>query len=148
MVQRLLGMGDILSIIEKTEETINQEEALETAKRMKKGKFDLEDFLNTLKQIKKMGPLENLLKLIPGASKMGLNNVNVDPKALSRVEAIILSMTPAERKNPDILKSSRKIRISKGSSTTVEEVNRLLKQFEQMKEMMKRMGNGNMKLPF
>jgi len=148
MVQRILGMGDILSIIEKTEETINQEEALETAKRMKKGKFDLEDFLNTLKQIKKMGPLENLLKLIPGASKMGLNNVNVDPKALSRVEAIILSMTPAERKNPDILKSSRKIRISKGSSTTVEEVNRLLKQFEQMKEMMKRMGNGNMKLPF
>ncbi len=148
MASRILGMGDILSIIEKTEETIDKEEALETAKKMKKGKFDLETFLSTLKQIKKMGPLENLLKLIPGASKMGLNNINIDPKMLAKTEAIVLSMTPEERRNPDILKASRKIRISKGSATSVEEVNRLLKQFEQMKIMMKRMNNGKMKMPF
>lgn len=148
MASRILGMGDILSIIEKTEETIDKEEALETAKKMKKGKFDLETFLSTLKQIKKMGPLENLLKLIPGASKMGLNNANIDPKMLARAEAIVLSMTSEERRNPDILKASRKIRIAKGSATSVEEVNRLLKQFEQMKIMMKRMNNGKMKMPF
>ncbi len=148
MAQRILGMGDILSIIEKTEETLDEQEALEAAKRMKKGKFDLETFLMSLKQIKKMGPLENLLKLIPGASKMGLNNMNVDPKMLVRTEAIILSMTPEERRDPDILKASRKIRISKGSATSVEEINRLLKQFEQMKTMMKQMSNGKMKMPF
>lgn len=148
MAQRILGMGDILSIIEKTEETIDEQEALEAAKKMKKGKFDLETFLMSLKQIKKMGPLENLLKLIPGASKMGLSNMNVDPKLLARTEAIVLSMTPGERHNPDILKSSRKIRISKGSATSVEEINRLLKQFEQMKAMMKQMNSGKMKLPF
>jgi len=148
MAGRILGMGDILSIIEKTEETIDEEEAKEAAKKMKKGKFDLETFLMSLKQIKKMGPLENLLKLIPGASKMGLNNINVDPKMLARTEAIVLSMTPEERRNPDILKATRKIRIAKGSATSVEEINRLLKQFDQMKTMMKQMSNGKMKMPF
>ncbi len=148
MAQRILGMGDILSIIEKTEETLDKEEALKTAKKMQKGKFDLEDFLSTIKQIKKLGPLENLLKLIPGASKLGLNNMNFDPKVMTKVEAIVLSMTPEERKNPDVLKASRKIRIAKGSASSVEEVNRLLKQFEQMKLMMKQMNNGNMKMPF
>jgi signal recognition particle subunit SRP54 len=147
MAQRILGMGDILSIIEKTEETLDKDEAMKTAKKMQKGKFDLEDFLSTIKQIKKLGPLENLLKLIPGASKMGLNNLNMDPKIMAKVEAIVLSMTPEERRNPDILKASRKIRIAKGSASSVEEVNRLLKQFEQMKLMMKQMNKGNMKLP-
>jgi signal recognition particle subunit SRP54 len=147
MAQRILGMGDILSIIEKTEEALDKDEAVKTAKKMQKGKFDLEDFLSTIKQIKKLGPLENLLKLIPGASKMGLNNISMDPKIMAKVEAIVLSMTPEERKNPDILKASRKIRIAKGSASSVEEVNRLLKQFDQMKLMMKQMNKGNMKLP-
>ena len=101
-----------------------------------------------MKQIKKMGPLENLLKLIPGASKMGLNNVKIDPKQMAHIEAIILSMTPQERKHPDIIKASRKTRIAKGSGTSVQEVNRLLQQFDQMKKMMKQMSNGNFKLPF
>ena len=95
-----------------------------------------------------MGPLENLLKLIPGASKMGLNNVKIDPKQMAHIEAIILSMTPQERKHPDIIKASRKTRIAKGSGTSVQEVNRLLQQFDQMKKMMKQMSNGNFKLPF
>ena len=115
---------------------------------MSKGKFDLEDFLKQLNQIKKLGPLENLLKLLPGAKKMGLNNVKIDPKRMMRIEAIVLSMTPEERKNPDILKASRKKRIAKGSGTTVTEVNQLLKQFEEMKKMMKMMKNGNFNLPF
>ena len=115
---------------------------------MQSGKFDLEDFLSTMKQIKKLGPLENLLKLLPGAKKMGLNNINIDPKQMSHVEAIILSMTPKERRNPDIIKASRKTRIAKGCGLSVQEVNRLLTQFEQMKKMMKQMTNGNMKLPF
>ena len=113
---------------------------------MEKGKFDLEDFLKQLEQIKKLGPLENLIKMIPGAKKMGLNNVKVDPKDMAHIEAIIQSMTPQERRNPDILKASRKIRIAKGSGRSVEEVNRLLKQFEEMKKMMKMFKNG--KMPF
>ena len=112
------------------------------------GKFDLEDFLSTMKQIKKLGPLENLIKLIPGAKKMGLNNVKVDPKQMAHVEAIVLSMTPKERKHPEIIKASRKTRIAAGSGTSVQEVNKLLQQFDQMKKMMKQVTNGNMKLPF
>jgi len=112
------------------------------------GKFDLEDFLTQLHQIKKLGPLENLIKLIPGASKMGLNNVSIDPKQLAHIEAIIQSMTKKERQNPEIIKASRKQRIANGSGTTVQDVNRLLNQFENMKKMMKQFKNGNMKLPF
>ena len=148
VAERILGMGDILSIIEKTENVIDEEEAKETAKKLNQGKFDLDDFLKTLKTIKKMGPLENLLKLVPGANKMGLNNVNINPKQIAHVEALVLSMTPEERRNPDILKATRKQRIAKGSGRSVEELNRLLKQFDQMKVMMKQMKNGNMKLPF
>ena len=148
MASRILGMGDLMSIVEKAESVIDQDEALNTAKKMQKGNFDLEDFLKTFKQIKKMGPLENLIKLIPGAKKMGLNNVKIDPKDIAHIEAIILSMTPKERRNPEILKASRKQRIAKGSGRSVEEVNRLLKQFEEMKRMMKMMKNGNMKMPF
>lgn len=148
MVGRILGEGDLLSLIEKAEEVIDKEEAEEAAKKLSRGKFDLEDFLGQLKQIKKLGPLENLLKLIPGASKLGLSNMNIDPKQLSHIEAIIQSMTKKERKDPSIIKASRKQRIANGSGTSVQEVNRLLNQFEQMKNMMKMMKNGNMKLPF
>lgn len=148
MASRILDMGDLMGMAEKAEALLDDEEAIKAAEKMSKGKFDLEDFLVQLNQIKKLGPLENLLKMIPGAKKMGLNNVNIDPKQMAHIEAIILSMTPKERRNPDILKASRKRRIAAGSGRTVEEVNRLLKQFEQMKEMMKRMKNGNMKMPF
>ena len=148
MATRILGMGDIMTMLEKAESVIDEETAMKAAKKMEKGTFDLEDFLEQLHQIKKLGPLENIIKMLPGAKKIGLNNVNINPKDLAHIEAIIQSMTPKERKNPDILKASRKIRIAKGSGRSVEEVNRLLKQFEEMKKMMKMMKNGNFKMPF
>ena len=148
MASRILGMGDILSIVEQVQSEINEKEAEKTAKKMAKGTFDLNDFLSQLKQIKKLGPLENILKLLPGAKKLGLNNVNIDPKIMKRIEAIILSMTMEERQNPTILKASRKKRIADGSGTSVTEVNKLLNQFEQMKKMMKMMSSGNFKMPF
>lgn len=148
MATRILGMGDIMSMIEKAESVIDEDEARKTAKKMENGKFDLEDFLTTFKQIKKMGPLENLIKMIPGMNKMVPKDVKIDPKDIAHVEAIILSMTPKERRHPELLKASRKIRIAKGSGRTVEEVNRLLKQFDQMKIMMKQLKNGKMKFPF
>lgn len=148
MVSRILGNGDIMSIIEKAESVIDEKEAMSTVKKIKAGKMDLEDFLSQLKQIKKLGPLENLLKLLPGARKMGLNNISIDQKQFARLEAIISSMTIKERRNPDIIKSSRKQRIANGSGTSVQEVNKLLTQFEQMQKMMKMMKNGNFKMPF
>lgn len=148
MAERILDMGDVLSIAEKVEGIISEEDAESQAKKMMSGKYDLDDFLKNLKQIKKLGPLENILKMLPQARKMGLNNVNIDPKDMAHVEAIILSMTPYERKHPEVLKNSRKLRISKGCGRDVSEINRLLNQFEQMKKMMKMMSSGNMKLPF
>ena len=147
MATRILGMGDIMTMIEKAESVIDEDEARKTAKKMEQGKFDLEDFLSTFKQIKKLGPLENLIKMLPGVPKE-LKGVKIDPKDMAHIEAIILSMTPYERKHPEVLKATRKQRIAKGSARSVEEVNRLLKQFEQMKDMMKMMKNGNMKMPF
>ena len=148
MSSRILGMGDIVSLVEKATEAISEEEAEASIKKLQKGKYDLNDFLNQMKQIKKMGPLENLLKLIPGAKKMGLTNLNIDPKQVARIEAIILSMTEAEKKDPSIIKASRKTRIAKGSGVSVSEVNRLLEQFDNYKKMVKNVMNGNMKLPF
>ena len=148
MVSRILGNGDIMSIIEKAESVIDEKEAMSTVKKMQSGKFDLEDFLSQLKQIKRLGPLENLIKLLPGARKIGLNNITIDPKQFASLEAIISSMTVKERRNPDIIKSSRKQRIANGSGTSVQEVNKLLTQFEQMKKMMKMMKNGSFKMPF
>jgi len=148
MAERILDMGDILSIAEKVEGVISEEDATDLARKMKKGDYDLDDFLNNLKQIRKLGPLENLLKMIPGARKMGLGNVSIDPKDMAHVEAIILSMTPYERKHPEVIKNTRKLRISKGCGRSVEEINRLLKQFEEMKKMMKQLTSGNMKMPF
>ena len=148
MAERILDMGDILGIAEKVEGLISEDDAKNQMSKMRKGKYDLEDFLTNIKQIKKLGPLENILKMLPGARKMGLNQINIDPKQIAHVEAIISSMTPKERHNPEILKASRKQRIARGSGMSVEEVNRLLKQFESMKDMMKKFSNGNMKMPF
>ena len=148
MVGRILGEGDIQSLIEHAEEVIDKDVAMNAAKKMNSGKFDLDDFLQQLYQIKKLGPLENMLKLIPGASKMGLNNISIDPKQIAHIEAIIQSMTIKERRHPEIIKASRKQRIAKGSGRSVQEVNKLLEQFETMKKMMKQFKNGNMKLPF
>jgi len=148
MAGRILGMGDVISLVEKATEAIDEKEAEKTAKKMQQGKFDLEDFLSAMKQMRKLGPLENLIKLIPGARKAGLDKIKVDPKQIARIEAIVFSMTIKERRNPSIIKASRKTRIAKGSGTSVQEVNRLLEQFEQMKKMMKGMANGNMKMPF
>ena len=148
MAERILDMGDILGIAEKVEGLISEDDAKNQMSKMRKGKYDLEDFLTNIKQIKKLGPLENILKMLPGARKMGLNKINIDPKQIAHVEAIISSMTPKERHNPEILKASRKQRIARGSGMSVEEVNRLLKQFESMKDMMKKFSNGNMKMPF
>ena len=144
MAERILDMGDILEIVSKVEDVIDEDEAMMQARKMKKGTYDLNDFLVNLKQIKKLGPLENILKMLPGARKMGLNNLSIDPKDFAHVEAILQSMTPEERRKPEILKASRKQRIAKGSGRSVEEVNRLLKQFEMMKDMMKKMSSGNM----
>ena len=148
MANRIIGMGDVISLVEKVQDEIDEKEAMKAAKKMTKGTFDLEDFLWQLNQIKKLGPLENLLKMIPGAKKMGLDNAKIDPKQMAHIEAIVLSMTPEERHNPDIIKASRKQRIAKGCGLTVTDVNRLLNQFEEMKKMMKMLNNKNFKMPF
>ena len=148
MANRIIGMGDVISLVEKVESEIDEKEAMKVAKKMTKGNFDLEDFLAQLNQIKKLGPLENLIKMIPGAKKMGLSDAKIDPKQMAHIEAIVLSMTPEERHNPDIIKASRKQRIANGCGLTVTDVNRLLSQFEEMKKMMKMLGNKNFKMPF
>ena len=148
MANRIIGMGDVISLVEKVQDEIDEKEAEKAAKKMMKGNFDLEDFLNQLNQIKKLGPLENLIKMIPGAKKMGITDAKIDPKQMAHIEAIVLSMTPEERKNPDIIKASRKQRIAKGCGLTVTDVNKLLNQFEEMKKMMKMFNNKNFKMPF
>ncbi len=141
MASQILGMGDVLTLIEKVQETVDEREAAKLAKKLKKAEFTLEDFLGQLKQLKRMGSLESLISLIPGAGKLkGLKDVSPDERELKRVEAIILSMTPEERRNPKILNGSRRKRIAMGSGTAVADVNKLLKNFEQMRKMMKKMG--------
>ncbi len=137
---RILGMGDIVSLVERAAETVDQEKAEKLAARMAKGKFDLEDYAEQLKQITKMGSLTGILGMLPGVGKIKqqLNDADLDTSILKRQVAIIQSMTRAERKNPDLLKASRKKRVAAGSGTSVQEVNRLLKQFEQIADMMKR----------
>lgn len=148
MAERILDMGDIMAIAEKVEAVIDEDDIEEQAAKMKKGEYDLEDFLKNLKQIKKLGPLDKFLKLLPQARQIGLNNINIDPKDMAHIEAIVLSMTKYERKHPEVLKASRKKRIASGSGRSVEEVNRLLKQVETMQKMMKQMASGNFKMPF
>ena len=135
MASRILGMGDVLSLIEKAEKALDQKKAQEMEQRMKTGSFTLSDFYDQMLQLKSMGSMQDLLAMIPGGA--GLKDVQVDEKALTRMEAIIQSMTPAERENPAVLNSSRRRRIAAGSGTRVEDVNKLLKQFDMMKTMMK-----------
>jgi signal recognition particle subunit SRP54 len=139
MAQRILNMGDMLTLIEKAQEQIDQKQAEEMARKMAKAQFDFEDFLEQMKAMKRMGPLQDILKLIPGLGAQ-LKDVNIDEKELAHVEAIILSMTPKERHNPDTINVRRRDRIAKGSGRPIAEVHRLMKQFEQMRKMMKQMG--------
>ena len=146
MASRILGMGDVLTLIEKAEATIDEKKAIEMERKLREQSFTLEDYLDQFAQIKNMGSMEQLLGMMPGVKPGALKDAKIDEKALARTEAIILSMTPYERTHPSVLNSSRKKRIAAGSGTTVEEVNRLLKQYEQTKEMMKRfMGGGKKK---
>ncbi len=146
MASRILGMGDVLTLIEKAEETYDQEEAERTAKKMLDATFDLEDFLEQFQQIKKMGPLQQLVGMLPGAGS-ALRDVQVDEKQLARVEAIIRSMTPGERRNPKMINGSRKRRIAAGSGTRPQDVNGVLKQFTQAQKMMKAMAGGKSPIP-
>ncbi len=154
MASRILGMGDVLSLIEKAQTAFDEKEAMDLQKKMMGNEFDLEDFLSQMQQIKKMGPIKDLLGMIPGMDKYNLKDVDIDPKAMAHIEAIIQSMTKEERRNPSILNGPRKKRIAMGSGRSIAEVNRLLKQFEEMKKMMKQMGNftkgkkGKMRVPF
>jgi signal recognition particle subunit SRP54 len=146
LAQRILGMGDVLSLVEKVQETVDQEAAEAAAKRLMENRFTLEDFRSQLEQIKKMGPIGQLLQMVPGAGQMaGAAQAAVDSGEMKRIEAIIDSMTPDERRRPDIIKASRRRRIALGSGTTTAEVNRLLKQFVEMQKMMKMVSGG--KLP-
>jgi signal recognition particle subunit SRP54 len=151
MASRILGMGDVLTLVERAQENVDQEAALEMAEKLQKEQFTLEDFLHQLEQVKKMGPLEDLLKMIPGVGKQ-LKGLTVDDKALARIQALIQSMTPDERRSPNIINGSRRKRIARGSGTSVQEVNHLLKQFRDMQKMMKMMkgrrGPGRIPLPF
>ncbi|BDG79919.1 MULTISPECIES: signal recognition particle protein [Bacillus] len=155
MASRILGMGDVLTLIEKAQATVDEDKAKELEQKMRTMSFTLDDFLEQLGQVRNMGPLDELLQMMPGAGKMkGLKNIQVDEKQLNHVEAIIKSMTVLEKEQPDIINASRRKRIAKGSGTSVQEVNRLLKQFDEMKKMMKQMTNMSkgkkkgFKLPF
>lgn len=158
MASRILGMGDVLSLIEKAEFSVDEEKAKEMERKMRTADLTFDDFLEQLEQVRGMGPLDELLNMIPGAGKMkGLKNAQVDESQIGRVEAIVRSMTKKEKSEPSIINASRKRRIAKGSGTTIQDVNRLLKQFEDMKKMMKQMstmnkgkkkGKGNMSFPF
>ena len=139
MASRILGMGDILSVIEKAEETFNEEEALKLEKKLRKQEFDLDDYLSQLRQIKKMGSFSSLLKMIPGMNQ--LKDVKVDDKEFTKIEAIICSMTKKEKRNTKILNGSRRLRIAKGSGTTVTDVNKFIKSFEMTQSMVKKMKN-------
>jgi signal recognition particle subunit SRP54 len=154
MASRILGMGDVMSLIEKAQENVDEEKSKELEQKLRTQSFTLDDFLDQLQQVKKMGPLDELLKMMPGANKIkGLENAKVDEGQMGRVEAVIQSMTTAERNTPEIINANRRKRIAKGSGTTIQDVNRLLKQFEDMKKMVKQMtgmqqkGKKKMKMP-
>ena len=144
MAQRILGMGDVLSFIEKAEQTIEEDEAKELERKMRKNEFTLEDFLSQLKRMRKMGPLSNLLGMMPGLAGHQLSKMDIDERELDRVEAIVLSMTPEERRRPELIKGSRRLRIAKGSGTSVQQVNQLVKQFGEMRKLMRGLAQGKM----
>jgi signal recognition particle subunit SRP54 len=144
MAQRILGMGDVLSFIERAEQQVEEDEAKELERKMRKGEFTLEDFLGQLRMMRRMGPLQSLLGMLPGFGGQQLKNMKVDERELDRIEAIMLSMTPEERRRPELIKGSRRLRIARGSGTTVQQVNQLVKQFGQMQKVMKQIGKGRM----
>jgi signal recognition particle subunit SRP54 len=143
MAQRILGMGDVMSFIERAERQIDEDQAKELERKLRRNEFTLDDFLGQLKMMRRMGPLSNLLGMIPGMGAQ-LRGVKVDERELDRVEAIVLSMTPQERRHPELIKGSRRLRIAKGSGTSVQQVNNLTKQFGQMQKLMKQVGKGRM----
>ena len=151
MAGRILGMGDVLSLIERAETQFDEKQAAQMEAKMRSGVFDFEDFLSQMREMKKMGPLENILGMLPGMNKLPQGaSLGMDDKMMGRIEAIVLSMTPKERRDPDIIGSSRKKRIAAGSGTSVQEINKLLNQFRDMKKMMKQlqaMQSGKMKMP-
>jgi len=144
MASRILGMGDVLSLIEKAEQSFDQKKALELQEKLRKNKFTLTDFYDQMKQLKNMGSLTEIAGMLPGVKASDLEGVGMDQKLLQRMEAIILSMTPAEREDPKLLNSSRKKRIAAGSGSQVVDVNRLLKQFEMLQAMTKQFTGGKM----
>ena len=144
MAQRILGMGDVLSFIERAEQQVEEDEAKELERKMRKGEFTLEDFLGQLRMMRRMGPLQSLLGMLPGFGGQQMKNMKVDERELDRIEAIMLSMTPEERRRPELIKGSRRLRIARGSGTTVQQVNQLVKQFGQMQKVMKQIGRGRM----
>jgi signal recognition particle subunit SRP54 len=146
MADRILGMGDIVSLVERAQQQFDEEEAKRLEKKIRKNKFDFDDFMGQIQQIKKMGNIKDLASMIPGVGK-ALKDVDIDDNAFKGIEAIINSMTPKERANPDIINQSRRLRIAKGSGTKIEEVNRLMKQFDQTRKVMRMVaGGGNSKM--
>jgi signal recognition particle subunit SRP54 len=143
MAQRILGMGDVMSLIEKAEKQFDTDEAADLERKIRSNEFTLEDFLKQLRQIRKMGPLTNLLGMLPGMGAQ-LKGLKVDERELDRIQAIILSMTPEERRRPELIKGSRRLRIANGSGTNVSAVNQLVKQFGQMRKVMKQFSGGRM----
>jgi signal recognition particle subunit SRP54 len=141
MAQRILGMGDVLTLVEKAEAAVDEEKARDLARKLRERSFTLDDFAEQLRSVRKMGPLDQILGMIPGASRLP-KGLDVDEKALSRVEAILSSMTPAERREPVVLNGTRRRRIARGSGTSVQEVNQLLRQYEMLRKMMRRAGKG------
>jgi signal recognition particle subunit SRP54 len=144
MAQRILGMGDVLSLIEKAERQFDEDDAVALERKLRRNEFGLDDFLAQLKTIRKMGPLTSILGMIPGFAGHQLQSMKVDERELDRVQAIILSMTPEERRRPELIKGSRRLRIAQGSGTNVQQVNRLVKQFGQMRKVMRQVGRGKM----
>jgi signal recognition particle subunit SRP54 len=144
MAQRILGMGDVMSLIEKAEREFDETEARELERKLRRNEFGLDDFLDQLKMIRKMGPLTSILGMIPGLAGHQLSNMKVDERELDRIQAIILSMTPEERRRPELIKGSRRLRIARGSGTNVQAVNRLVKQFGDMRKVMRQVGRGKM----
>jgi signal recognition particle subunit SRP54 len=142
MAGRILQMGDVVTLVEKAQATFDEAEAKRLEKKVRKEGMDLNDFLNSMRQIQKMGPLEGILKMLPGVNTKALKQMKSDPKRIKHVEAIVLSMTPAERKNPSLINGSRRARIAKGSGRPISDVNRLLEQFREMQKMMKKMAGG------
>src|SRR5437867_1982928 len=144
MAQRILGMGDVMSLIEKAERQFDEDEAAKLEKQLRKGDFTLEDFLKQLKMVRRMGPLSNLLGMMPGFAGQELKGVKVDEREIDRVEAIILSMTPEERRHPELIKGSRRVRTAQGAGTNVQAANHLVKQFAQTRTLMQEIGKGRM----